>query len=345
MFEVINNANVRVNLVPTEYGIKVNIEVNGKYTHTFSPKSQVGKMVMEVEPQVLEAKLNGGTYVFKDGKLLDFRFSDYRGFIRSEKDIETLAEKIGYEDASKKAGRRQVGEVFEQMRQNNSGIFLGGMGEEFYLDVNGLGQGGSFKNRIVFKWSPFDPNLQTTVEVERLVCLNGMVGIAPLVTRGVPLLNDIERNLEIIELNLQPNINSILQNRFIDMVDKRASVADVQEAHRLLRERALSNKLTVADRSILEKLAETTSLTHLSNVYDNGLFASKAARTAPSDITQFDLFNVLTEATSHTSGDREENFKIQKVVNRLVFDTTKTEISSSVKISTESDHRRVFFGK
>lgn len=344
MFEVIKNAKVQMNLIPTEFGVKVTIIVNGEHAHTFSPKSQVGRVVMEVEPEVLRAKLDGGTYVFSGGKLIDFRFSDYRGFIRDKDDIEILAEKIGYADTNAKS-RRAVGEVFEQFRHNHNGIFLGGTGEPFYLDVSGLGQGGAFKNRIVYKWSPFDTNIQTTVEVERLVCLNGMVGIAPLVTRGVPLLSDIERNLEIIELNLQPNINSILQERFVDMASKRASVADVLEAHRMLRERSMNNSLTVADRATLEKLADTTSLTHLANVYDNGLFASQAAKTAPSDLTQFDLFNVLTEATSHTSGDKEENFKIQRVVNRLVFDTTKTEISGSAKISDQSDHRRVFFGK
>ena len=349
MFETFKNAKVRVSYTPSEAGIKVRIEVEGKYTHTFSPKSKVGKFITELEPKVLENKLIGGTYVFKDGKLLDFRFSDYQGYIRSQDDIEILAEKVGFKDSKElKKGQRRaaVGEIFEQFRHSgNNDHFLGGTGEDFYLDVAGLGAGGSFKNRIIYKWSPFDQNLITTLEVERLVCLNGMVGIAPLVTRGVPLLNDIERNLEIIEFNLQPTINELLQNRFASMADTRASVADVSEAHRLLRERAMNNTLTVTDRSILEKLAETTNLSHLKGVYAPDLMTSSSARTAPSDITQFDLFNVLTEATSHTSGDREENFKIQKVVNRLVFDTTKTEITGSVEVSSDSDHRRVFFGK
>jgi hypothetical protein len=345
-FEVVENARIAMNYILTETGTKVRIVVNEKYEHTFSQKSKVSHLVMEMEKEVLFNKLNGGTYVFSNSKLIDFRFSDYKGFIRKQGDIETLANKIGFADSRKEdKSRRSVGEVFEQFRHSSQGIFLGGASEAFYLDVNGLGKGGSFKNRIIYKWSPFDQNIQTTIEVERLVCANGMVGIAPLVTRGVPLLSDIERNLEIIELNLQPSINNLLQTRFVDMADKRASVADVTEAHRMLAERAANNNLTVTDRSILEKLAESTSLTHLRGVYAPDLFTSKAARTAPSDITQFDLFNVLTEATSHTSGDKEENFKIQRMVNKLVFDTTKTEVAGSVKISAESDHSRVFFGK
>lgn len=345
-FEVIEKAKIAMNYILTESGTKVRIVINDKYEHIFSQKSKVSKLVMEMEQEVLFNKLNGGTYVFSSGKLIDFRFSDYKGFTRSQDDIEILADKIGFKDSRKDGKKRRVvGEVFEQFRNGNQDIFLGGEGEPFYLDVNGLGRGGAFKNRIIYKWSPFDKNIQTTLEVERLVCLNGMVGIAPLVTRGVPLLNDIERNLAIIEHNLQPSVNSLLQNRFSDMAGKRASVADVSEAHRMLVERAANDNLTAIDRSILEKLAESTSLTHLRGVYAPDLFNSKLARTAPSDITQFDLFNVLTEATSHTAGDKDENFKIQRMVNKLVFDTTKTEIAGSVKVSSDSDHRRVFFGK
>lgn len=99
MFETFKNAKVRVSYTPSEAGIKVSIEVEGKYTHTFSPKSKVGKFITELEPKVLENKLIGGTYVFKDGKLLDFRFSDYQGYIRSQDDIEILAEKVGFKDS------------------------------------------------------------------------------------------------------------------------------------------------------------------------------------------------------------------------------------------------------
>jgi hypothetical protein len=343
MFDLIKITNAKVGLttIPTDKGTKLEIIINDRYKHTFSIDTRESRLLNEVEIEVLRQKFNGGTFIFSsDGKLVDYRTSDYKGFIHNEDAIRTLSEKIGFSKA--KESRRSIGEVFRQMRETDE-IFLGGLSEPFYLDIASLGEGGSFKNQIVYKWSPFNQNIVTTVEVERLVCLNGMVAMSPLITQMVPVLNDWERHLEIVSLQIQPNINNLLQERFVKMADTHASVTDVQDANRMLRDRST---LKVAESATqLEELIEATKIeSRLKNIYRPEVFNGKLGRTASSDLTQFDLFNILTEATSHTAGSEESNRSIQKFINKITFDMTKNEISGNAKISEESDHRRVFFG-
>lgn len=344
MFDLIKISNARVDLkvIPTEKGCKATITVNDRFTHTFDVKSRESRLLQEVEVEVFRQKLNGGTFIFSaDGKLVDYRTSDYKGFIHNEDAIQTLSEKIGF--GRSKQERRSIGEVFRQFRESDE-IFLGGLSDPFYLDIASLGEGGSFKNQIVYKWSPFNQNIVTTVEVERLVCLNGMVAMSPLVSQMVPVINDWERHLEIVSLQIQPNINNLLQERFVKMADTHASVGDVQEANRILRDR--SSLKVVESSEQLERLIEATKVeSRLKNIYRDEVFSGKLGRTAASDITQFDLFNILTEASSHTGGSEDSNRIIQKFLNKITFDMTKNEISGNVKISQESDHRRVFFGK
>ena len=350
-FEVIQNANVDVKLKfdPKSEEFVVEVVVDGKYgsyTHTFSRKSPVNKIAREVEFPILKEKLNGGTYVFSDGKLIDFRMSDYRGYVRSENEINSLAEKVGFsrKNHNNRAVNGDLLSVFNQLRHRNN-VFLGGESEDFFMDVEGLGAGGAFKNRLIYRWSPFDKNIQTTIEVERLVCANGMVGMAPLVTRETPVINDVDRNLDIIDMHLRPEMSRILQERFAQMAQNRASVADVLEANRHIYDRLRSNQVSEHDFKVLQGLASVTKLDHLGGVFSKNLFSSSAARTAPSDLTQFDVFNIMTEMCSHTVADEYSNRHAQHFINKIVFDTVKTEISGTVKKSQDSDHRRAFFGE
>lgn len=351
MFEVVKNANVKVDMKfdPKSERFLISIIVDGKYDtyhHTFNEKSQVAKMAGEVEFPILKEKLQNGTYVFSDGKLIDFRTSDYNGYVRSEDEINGLADKVGFSQQGKgsKAVNGDLLSVFSQLRHRN-GVFLGGESEDFFMDVEGLGSGGAFKNRLVYRWSPFDKNIQTSIEVERLVCANGMVGMAPLVTRETPIINDIDRNLDIIDMHLRPEMSRILQERFANMANNRASVADVLEANAMIYDRLRNNQVSEHDFKVLQGLANVTKLDHLQGVFSQNLFGSQAAKTAPSDLTQFDLFSIMTEMSSHTASDQQGNQQAQHFINKVVFDTVKNEVSGSVKVSQESDHRRAFFGE
>lgn len=350
MDRILTLTNAKVELMMVDDGKKnmvLRIIVDDKFIHTFDAASRETRLLSEMEMSVLAKKFNGGTFVFSSdgGHLIDYRTSDYKGFIHSEEAIQTLSEKIGCDFSSKtnKHYRRPIGDVFSQFREDK-GIFLGGLSEPFYLDIASLGEGGSFKNKIVYKWNPFDPNIFTTIEVERLICTNGMVGISPLVTRKVPVINDWERHLEIVSLQIQPNINTLLQERFVKMSDTHASVAHTMEARSMLLDRSQLKSAASADQ--LSELIKATDVeSRLKSVYRDEVFRSQLGRSAAADLTQFDLFNILTEACSHTAGTVQSNERIQKFLNKTTFDFQKNEISGNAKVNQESDHRRVFFGK
>lgn len=321
----------------------LSIIVNDRYTHTFPAKSTESKLLNEMELSVIRGRMNGGTFIFtEEGQLVDYRTSDYKGFMHSEDAIKKLSEKIGFnvaEPARKAAAR----DVFSQFREEK-GIFLGGLSDPFYLDIASLGEGGSFKNRIVYKWNPFQKDILTTIEVERLICLNGMVGVSPLTTRKVPVINDWERHLEIVSLQIQPSINNLLQERFVKMADTSSSVANILEGRSLLFDR---REYKAAENcQILTNLLDLTDVeSRLGGIYQKEVFSKGNGSVAKSDLTQFDIFNVLTEACSHTAGTEESTFKIQRFLNKIAFDFQKNEISGNAKISDESDPSRVFFGK
>lgn len=343
----LTNAKVEVKMVEDgKKNIVLRIIVDDKFIHTFDANSRESRLLAEMELSVLEKKFNGGTYIFAEsGQLVDYRTSDYKGFIHSDEAIMTLSEKIGCKvsNTASNGFRRPVGDVFSQFREEK-GNFLGGLSEPFYLDIASLGEGGSFKNKIVYKWNPFDQNIFTTIEVERLICTNGMVGISPLVTRKVPVINDWERHLEIVSLQIQPNINTLLQDRFVKMADSHASIAHTLEARAMLLDR--SQLKSVANSEQLTQLIKATDVeARLKDVYRDEVFKGQMGRSAASDLTQFDLFNILTEACSHTGGSVQSNERIQKFLNKTTFDFQKNEISGNAKVSQESDHRRVFFGK
>lgn len=343
----LTNAKVDVTMVDDgKKNIVLRIIVDDKFIHTFDANSRETRLLAEMELSVLAKKFNGGTYVFSEsGALVDYRTSDYKGFIHSDEAIHTLSEKIGCQvsNTANKAFRRPVGDVFSQFREEK-GNFLGGLSEPFYLDIASLGEGGSFKNKIVYKWNPFDQNIFTTIEVERLICTNGMVGISPLVTRKVPVINDWERHLEIVSLQIQPNINTLLQERFVKMADTHASVSHAMEARTMLLDRSQLKSAGSADQ--LSELIKATDVeSRLRSVYRDEVFKSQLGRSASSDLTQFDLFNILTEACSHTAGTVQSNERIQKFLNKTTFDFQKNEISGNAKVNQDSDHRRVFFGK
>jgi hypothetical protein len=345
-FHVIKNA--KVHLTPLAKGA-YSVIVNDTYTHTFDAKSKLAKDALEMDRDSLLARLNGGTFVFLGDRLVDFRYSDYQGFIHSNDGIQALGEKIGF-DVSK-PNYRGPGAI-QQLRRREHGIFLGGVGEDFYLDIAGLGAGGQFKNRILYRWSPFSQNIETTLEVERLICSNGMVGISPLTTRKVPLLNDWERNLEIVSLNLQPTMNALLTERFEAMVNQRATLHEVRRANQALISR-LEESLgedgkarTFSELNQLRKLVDLTNIARLDNIYRSEVLGKNEdrTRTLPSDLNRYDLFNVLTEASTHTSGSLANTKSLQTMINVLVFDNTTSAVVGNTRLSSESDPSRVFFG-
>lgn len=359
MFKVLKNAKVEVSF--KEMGgddIRLVIQVENEMPHIFDKKARENKYLMEMDIQTIQEKFNGGTFVFKDGKLLNYRDAFSVGFVRDSDDMNRLSDIIGAEKVQPE--RNGVGGMFDRFRTNsiNGDYFLGGQGQSFNLNIKELGEGGEFENRLIHKWSPFDQNLVISLETERLICTNGMVGMSSFVTKGVPFVNLYEEHLRLIAVQLEPEYNSLLKSRFKDMANQNASLQSMMNGHNLLEARLKQNNIhhmrgqteeTIQSRAKLKSLSNLLNVKqNLGGVYKNDAFSNKQqARHATGNLTQFDVFNILTEASSHTKGGDDNTGSIQKEINVLVFDelNDKKNVKGSIPdVSTDSDHRRAFFG-
>lgn len=348
--QIIRNAKVELKHTFKGDGLVLIIIVNDRYIHEFSPKSRESRALQTTDIKILEQQFNGGTYVISDEEIIDYRLSNYRGFIQSDVAMANLQEVIGAEKTKTGNYTSPVRGLFAQSRgAKTNGTYLGGEWDHFDLDVKALGVGGEFKNKLLYRYSPFSPNVVTSLEVERLVCENGMVASAPFVTFEVPVIDDWERNLHVVSAQLKPKINDILSDRFEQMSTQRASVASVMKAHELLESRSRDENLSVEDQKELDNMMLIVDAeTQLGKFYKDSVFSDKKrAERADSHLTQFDVFNVLTEASTHVGRVADNDADAQRALNKLVFDELKNKKKLSPKVpqSPDSDFKRAFFGK
>lgn len=357
-YELISNARVDVEVIKgfntgtnTPYCYPRITVADGRYVHNFEVGSKETEMLITQGADVLQRYLNGGHYFFIGDELATYRPSNYRGFIHDDEAIHRLVESLGINRYTQRSGAK--GAYIKSSVITDKQSLMGGALGKFEMDIKSLGAGGNFDIGINGSWSPFSSNINTSLTVERLICLNGMVGQAEWVTRSVPMINDWERSLTLVRRRLEPEVHDILSKRFIDMSKSRASIGDVLKAEALLekREKMISGKeLTQEEVRQLDMLRQVLNVRqYTENVYQDNVFQSKELLGLSAHLTQYDLMNVLTETMSHIGHHEENNERLNKLANRLVFDghngNRNTQRFNSVKISSDSDHRRAFFGK
>lgn len=364
MLEIIRNASVEVSVdyVEKASAFGLTIIVDNRFTHEFPVTSKESKLCMNTDLAMIRSLFNGGTFAFFDGNMVDYRNSYYRGFIHDEIGVSELSERIGIKryNEAKVSGDKFIGgindgqpgnhaSVFNRYRgRGTNGIFLGGEFESFDLCVDGLGEGGHFENRLIYRWSPFSNKITTSLEVMRLVCTNGLVANSPLVTYAVPLINDWQRNLSIVATQLKPKINNLLNDRFLEMRSDRATVRQIVDAHKLLGARSEIITLSHDEKVMLEQMkTQIDPNINLGRYYDQSLFDDALASNGyGGHLTQFDVYNMLTEASSHYGESDTNDNLIQRYLNSVVFDSSKRQhIQVEMPESADSDHRRAFFGK
>lgn len=343
MFEIIKNAQVDTKLIWVKGEPSLQIVIDNRYVHDFKAGSRESKYCSNTDIETIRKMFSGGTYFFYQDRLVDYRLSSYNGFTHDHDGISELVDRIGI-GSPQNLREASIGGLFNQHRSNgNNGIFLGGEWDKFDLNISELGIGGEFNNQLIYRWSPFSSNIITSLEIERLVCTNGMVSSSPFVSFEVPLINDWERNLHVISAQLKPRINDLLTMRFKDMADNRSSVNDIARANSMLKER-----YSVTETPELVNMLNITDLkSNLGSYFHEELFTDSAkSKMVGGHLTQFDVFNILTEASSHYGNDIESNFQIQRELNRLVFGgiDQKKQLNLVKPVISDSDHRRAFFG-
>lgn len=323
----------------------------GVFQHTFPKNSPESKGIFDADLATLTRHYDGGTYAFKDGILVQYKPSTYRGFVQSDEAIARLSDVIGMRMTTN-GGKYSngVNGLYDSVRtRRTNGAMFGGEGDPFGFDVKELGLGGEFDASLVAKWSIFSPNIEISMNVKRLVCTNGMVADSPFVTRAVPVISNWEENMDVVRAQLEPHMTGIMQQRFREMATTRASVASLVRATGILNKRASAEGIEAADRQRLIGMAGLVSVEkNLGHYYAGRAFKDqKVASALAGHLTAFDLFNVMTEASSHYGRDGETDKEATMLINRIMFDelSNRTTDTGTLKPSSDSDHRRAFFGK
>lgn len=350
-FKVLKEASVDVRYhTVKEDDIRLMLIFDNKSPYIFEKNAKENNLISETDLKTIKEYFNKGTYIFVGDTLVDYRSSMYTGYVRDQNEINLLSDVIGTKTIS--SNERGVRGLFNNFRKNqnpiNKELFLGGDGHTFNLSIDGLGEGGEFKNKLVHQWSPFSDKIVISLETERLICENGMVGMSSFVTKQVPIVNRHLEHLELINVQLAPEINSLLKERFSSMSNTNASLSSMMKAHGILKERNKNKSPeNITNLSTLKNLVDVEA--NLAHIYEPLTFKNKEkCKTLKGNITQFDLFNILTEASTHSNGDDKNTMRLQKEINCLVFDELEDQKNvqgTAPTLSSDSDHKRAFFGK
>lgn len=348
--ELIRSATVSAKSVDLgKKGSSVIIDVDGKHTHTFDPKSRISLALDHMPLQDLEKRLNGGHYFFIDDQLVDFRDSQYNGFVHSDDSISKLMETIGVSPAQTNR-RRQMARATGDSTISSK-IALRNQWSKQEISVPMYQDGGNFNSQLSFLWNPFHSNVRSVFELVRLICTNGMVGLTSFLNASVPVVNKWEEHLEIASRQIQNKVSDKVQARLVEMGVERASVADLL----LISRHALTRLAdgTVADSGQRERLRNIVRITdptiHLGKHYAGDVFKNQAiARQVPGHLTTFDAWNITTEMSSHTDANaKSSDVGLQKLANELVFEPSKSFLTDRVTAPIRPsfiDHEAAFIG-
>lgn len=369
-FEMVRNAKV-AGFRKIEDGPKrrdvFSIIVNDKYEHSFRPTDKESQYLAYSRPEAVAERLNGGSFFFVGDKLIDYRNSEYQGYIHDERSIEALAEHVGL--AVGDVSRRPIGRrgpnahpVFRRSRFRglSDSVMLGGVHHEFDFNVEGLGNGGSFDVNLLFRWNPFQEVVSSVLEVLRLICTNGMVGMSPLINSRIPIINKHQEHLAIAANQIEHRFTALMKERLLEMTQARATVADLK----YIRDQAFARMRQVNQaQAAMQRLGQIGSIadpvTHLGGFYPAEDFMNDAKmKLLDGHLTEYDAWNMLTEIDSHSvdpeqadQGARQRhNSALQVRANVLLFDSVRRgrreqrdAALCGVPLAKESNHEEAFF--
>lgn len=353
--KILRNASVHISPIVTPKNVSARMVVDGMYEHIFDPKSSIVQSFKTAGVQAVQDRLDGGTFIVHEDKIVDFRGSNYKGFIHSDEAVKMLSQHVG--DENFKSNKRVKGGA--------SHIF-GRVYDSADLDIDEIGEGGMFKTQLSYVWSPFHKNINTLYDIERLICANGMRGLTRFFNASIPMVNKWEEHLRIANIQINNRVRDKVRQRLAEMTRERACVADLMLVNDHASGRLLSQHNAQEQRDRLLKICSIVDpLLHLNEVYtDHAMADSNVAAQLPGHLTVFDVWNLATEIDSHTNSDDDSSSRVlQKLVNDLLLNSEKVNTNnrtfrrmmgrtssgvqsvSGPKLSDESDPNRVFFGK
>lgn len=356
-YELIRNAVVEVTAIGSRKGVSAEITVNGKYQHRFPHTSRISKHLSIMQPADLAERLSGGSYFFvksdDESTMVDFRDGQYVGFIHEDKTIDKFIETLGFQPMSNLPLHRTRRSSADE-EYNGGKVVLRKVWSDGEIQVPGYAAGGEFTSQLSFVWNPFVKTINSSFDLVRLICANGMIGLTSFLNTKVPLFNRWEEHLDIASRQIQNKVNTIVVDRVQTMATERASVGQclLLEQHIVDRLYSPTTKSEDERKRLLALMAAISPKTHLGNVYKDSVFVEKAlAAQLPAHLTQFDAWNIATELRSHThDAVKSSGNALDRFANNLMFDDDASFTASvgrfgGVRQSAFSSPERAFFGK
>jgi hypothetical protein len=342
LHELIRNANVVASVVSKDDKAQAHIVVNDKYEHTFPRTSRVSKHLDTMTPEMLSKRLSGGNFYFVEDTLVDWRDGQYDGFIHEDKTIQLYMDIIGCQKGSEITLRHR--------RTKPDDIVLRKPWDHQHIEVPGYANdSGKFQSVLNYQWSPFTHHVDSSFDIVRQICTNGMIGVASFLNTKIPLYNKEVEHLHIGAMQIQSKIDRIVVDRLQIMRGQAASLGDALLLESHIRERMM-NTIDSSEYDRLKNLYELVSpVMHLSHVYRPSVFDDKMrAKMLPSHLSQVALFNMTTEARTYTAQThKSSNFGLDKLSNDLLFfngEQDRVVAKSSSNTDYFADTDRAFYG-
>ncbi len=344
--ELCRNAKVRVTASRNAKNYPVaSIVVNDQYKHTFEPESRVSRNLETMDVESLERLMNGGTYFFVEGTLVDFRYGNYAGFVHEDESIKQLVKVIGIVEAKQLSTRLQ-----DNLTTNT--YSLGTSWSKNAINVPEYNDGGEFKSELLFGWNPFVKTVNSAFMLWRLICENGMRGVTSFLNTKIPLINRWEEHLDIANAQIQNKVDGMVKRRLAGMGDQFATVAELQQIATHARKRyehtmqgedahdQLRTIIQVADPSM-----------HLGNVYRENVFKDKRlSAQVPGHLSLFDAYNLVTEVRTHTrESEGSSALALDRMANDFIFNhqdlTQHSARFVKPRDASFDNHEKAFFGR
>lgn len=355
-FTLIRDAKVEVKsiLTPRTTAPQAEIIVNDKYVHRFPAKSRVSKHLAMMQPKDLADRLTGGSFFFVDrqgeDKLVDFRDGSYNGFIHADATVSQFMDLLGFQDFDQLPMHR----TRRGHTEEGTHIALRKVWSDQEIVVPGYKAGNEFSTALSFVWNPYVKTINSTFDLVRLICTNGMVGLTPFLNTKIPLFNRWEEHLDIASRQIQNKINGMIIDRVQTMGSERTSVGQclLLEQHAYDRLYSPAVKTSEERSRLLTLMAALSPSTHLKSTYQPEVFANKQlAAQLPAHLTNLDVWNIATEMRSHTSGSaKSSDHALDRFANGVLFEESDNMIASGGRYtaprrSSFSDPERAFFGQ
>ena len=323
------------------------IIVNGKYEHVFSSSSRISRALDTMTSQDLQDRMMGGTFLFVNNDLVDYRDGFYNGFIQDDASVAALARVIGIQPRFSMSTS-----LHDNLITHN--WVLGAKWGAAELSVPEIAGGGEFENELLFGWSPFNKDINYAFVLREVSTGNLLRGRAAFLRKRIPLVNRWEEHLDIACKQLQTRIVSEVGRRLKAMTTERASVQELQLLydHAKTRiEKGTNLKGSVAEVTLRRVMRTTSPLIHCNKIYKENVFTDmRIAAQRAGHLSVIDAYKITTEMRTRTNEvDGSSTLALDRFANDLIFNRTDlTQYGAryeSTKRAAFADPEAAFHGK